>query len=43
MAVSDTAYSFEQMRHGRRGQGLRQLVQELADDSHNPLIIVALM
>ncbi|KAJ5611317.1 hypothetical protein N7510_008036 [Penicillium lagena] len=42
-AVSDTAYSFEQMRHGSRGHRLRQLVHTLAEDSHNPLIIVTLM
>ncbi|KAJ5313287.1 uncharacterized protein N7443_000171 [Penicillium atrosanguineum] len=43
LAVGDMAYSFEQMRYGSRGQRLRQLVHTLAEDSHNPFIIVALM
>lgn len=43
LAVGDMAYSFEQMRYGSRGQRLRQLVHALAEDSHNPFIIVALM
>jgi len=43
MAVGDMAYSFEQMRYGSRGHRLRQLVHALAEDSHNPFIIVALM
>lgn len=42
-AVGDIAYSFEQMRYGSRGHRLRQLVHALAEDSHNPFIIVALM
>lgn len=43
MAVGEIAYSFEQMRHGSHGHRLRQLVHALAEDSHNPFIIVALM
>lgn len=43
MAVGDMAYTFEQMMHGPQGHRLRQLVHVLAQDSHNPFIIVALM
>ncbi|CAI7649662.1 unnamed protein product [Penicillium crustosum] len=43
MAVGDMAYSFEQMLYGSQGHRLRQLVHALADDTHNPFIIVALM
>jgi hypothetical protein len=43
MAVGDIEYSFEQMRFGARGHRLRQLIHALAQDSHNPFIIVALM
>ncbi|KAJ5982953.1 hypothetical protein N7481_005052 [Penicillium waksmanii] len=43
MAVGDMEYSFEQMRFGARGHRLRQLIHALAQDSHNPFIIVALM
>ncbi|KAJ5783236.1 hypothetical protein N7457_005010 [Penicillium paradoxum] len=43
MAVGDMAYTFEQMLHGSQGHRLRQLVHALAEDSHNPFIIVALM
>ncbi|CAG8933459.1 unnamed protein product [Penicillium salamii] len=43
MAVGDMAYTFEQMMHGPQGHRLRQLVHALAQDSHNPFIIVALM
>ncbi|KAG0153745.1 hypothetical protein PDIDSM_2400 [Penicillium digitatum] len=43
MAVGDMAYTFEQMLHGSQGHRLRQLVHALADDTHNPFIIVALM
>ena len=43
MAVGDMEYSFEQMRFGSRGHRLRQLIHALAQDSHNPFIIVALM
>ncbi|CAG7936181.1 unnamed protein product [Penicillium olsonii] len=37
------AYTFEQMMHGPQGHRLRKLVHVLAQDSHNPFIIVALM
>ncbi|CAG7934765.1 unnamed protein product [Penicillium nalgiovense] len=43
MAVGDMAYTFEQMLYGSQGHRLRQLVHALADDTHNPFIIVALM
>ncbi|KAI3154475.1 hypothetical protein CBS147325_1567 [Penicillium roqueforti] len=43
MAVGDMAYTFEQMLYGAQGHRLRQLVHALADDTHNPYIIVALM
>lgn len=43
LAVGEMAFSFEQMRYGSRGHRLRQLVHALAEDSHNPFIIVALM
>ncbi|KAJ5800504.1 uncharacterized protein N7518_002572 [Penicillium psychrosexuale] len=43
MAVGDMAYTFEQMLYGSQGHRLRQLVHALADDTHNPYIIVALM
>ncbi|KAJ5762557.1 uncharacterized protein N7511_005939 [Penicillium nucicola] len=43
MAVGDMAYTFEQMLYGSQGHRLRQLVHALAEDSHNPFIIVALM
>ncbi|KAJ5638200.1 hypothetical protein N7490_008079 [Penicillium lividum] len=43
MAVGDVAFSFEDMSHESRGHRLRQLVHALAEDSHNPFIIVALM
>ncbi|KAJ6048113.1 uncharacterized protein N7446_010967 [Penicillium canescens] len=43
MAVGDMAYTFEQMMYGSQGHRLRQLVHALAEDSHNPFIIVALM
>lgn len=43
MAVGDMSFSFEDMRHESRGHRLRQLVHALAEDSHNPFIIVALM
>ncbi|KAJ5873766.1 uncharacterized protein N7529_002196 [Penicillium soppii] len=43
MAVGDMAYTFEQMLYGSQGHRLRQLVHALAEDSHNPYIIVALM
>ncbi|KAJ5690828.1 hypothetical protein N7462_005220 [Penicillium macrosclerotiorum] len=42
-AIGDIAFSFEQMRHESRGHRLRQLVHALAEDSHNPFIIIALM
>ncbi|KAJ5557300.1 hypothetical protein N7494_001215 [Penicillium frequentans] len=42
-AVGDIAFSFEDMSHESRGHRLRQLVHTLAEDSHNPFIIVALM
>lgn len=35
--------TFEQMLYGSQGHRLRQLVHALADDTHNPFIIVALM
>ncbi|KAJ5256793.1 hypothetical protein N7478_012897 [Penicillium angulare] len=43
MAVGDMPVSFEDMQHEPRGHRLRQLVHVLAEDSHNPFIIVALM
>ncbi|CAI7656082.1 unnamed protein product [Penicillium glandicola] len=43
MAVGEMAYTFEQMMYGSQGHRLRQLVHALAEDSHNPFIIVALM
>ncbi|KAF7712108.1 Uncharacterized protein PECH_000470 [Penicillium ucsense] len=43
MAIGDIAYSFEQMRLDARGHSLRHLVRVLARDSHNSLIIIALM
>jgi hypothetical protein len=43
MAVGDMAYTFEKMMYGYQGHRLRQLVHALAEDSHNPFIIVALM
>ncbi|KAJ6105070.1 hypothetical protein N7486_003759 [Penicillium sp. IBT 16267x] len=42
-AVGEIAFSFEDMSHESRGHRLRQLVHALAEDSHNPFIIVALM
>ncbi|KAJ5889336.1 hypothetical protein N7504_010146 [Penicillium tannophilum] len=42
-AVGQIAFSFEDMSHESRGHRLRQLVHTLAEDSHNPFIIVALM
>ncbi|KAJ6003247.1 hypothetical protein N7451_005794 [Penicillium sp. IBT 35674x] len=42
-AVGEIAFSFEDMSHESRGHRLRQLVHTLAEDSHNPFIIVALM
>ncbi|KAJ5813181.1 hypothetical protein N7447_010204 [Penicillium robsamsonii] len=43
MAVGEMAYTFEQMLYGSQGHRLRQLVHALAEDTHNPFIIVALM
>ncbi|KAJ5431546.1 hypothetical protein N7445_009278 [Penicillium cf. griseofulvum] len=43
MAVGEMAYTFEQMLYGSQGHRLRQLVHALAEDTHNPCIIVALM
>ncbi|KAJ5178635.1 uncharacterized protein N7500_001334 [Penicillium coprophilum] len=43
MAVGEMAYTFEQMLYGSQGHRLRQLVHALAEDTHNPYIIVALM
>ncbi|KAJ5663034.1 hypothetical protein N7507_003765 [Penicillium longicatenatum] len=42
-AVGEIAFSFEAMSHESRGHRLRELVHALAEDSHNPFIIVALM
>ncbi|KAJ5919338.1 hypothetical protein N7466_010281 [Penicillium verhagenii] len=42
-AVGDVAFSFDDMSHESRGHRLRQLVHALAEDTHNPFIIVALM
>ncbi|KAJ6129233.1 hypothetical protein N7512_002013 [Penicillium capsulatum] len=42
-ALGDMTLSFENMQHGSHGHRLRQLVHALAEDSHNPFIIVALM
>ncbi|KAJ6024026.1 hypothetical protein N7540_004823 [Penicillium herquei] len=42
-AVGEMSFSFEEMRHETRGHRLRQLVHALAEDSHNPFIIIALM
>ncbi|KAJ5712474.1 hypothetical protein N7493_008942 [Penicillium malachiteum] len=43
IAVGEMSFSFEEMRHETRGHRLRQLVHALAEDSHNPFIIIALM
>ncbi|KAJ5965172.1 uncharacterized protein N7479_005048 [Penicillium vulpinum] len=43
MAVGEMAYTFEQMLYGSQGHRLRQLVHALAEDTHNPFIILALM
>ncbi|KAJ5714588.1 uncharacterized protein N7483_011769 [Penicillium malachiteum] len=42
-AVGEMSFSFEEMTHETRGHRLRQLVHALAEDSHNPFIIIALM
>lgn len=42
-AIPDVYYSFEQMRSSDYGQNLRLLVHSLAENSHNPSIIIALM
>ncbi|KAL5359921.1 hypothetical protein BJX96DRAFT_149367 [Aspergillus floccosus] len=41
-AICDVSYTFEQMRSSY-GQNLRLLIYSLAEDSHNPYIISALM
>ncbi|KAI9930580.1 hypothetical protein MW887_011334 [Aspergillus wentii] len=42
-AIPDVAYSFDQLRYSPQGQSLRLLVHSLVENSHNPLIISALM
>ncbi|KAG2421148.1 hypothetical protein HFD88_000764 [Aspergillus terreus] len=42
LAICDVSYTFEQMRSSY-GQNLRLLINSLAEDSHNPYIISALM
>ncbi|KAH8433419.1 uncharacterized protein LDX57_011053 [Aspergillus melleus] len=43
LAVSDVSYTFEQLRSTPHGQHLRHLIYALAENSHNPSIIAALM
>ncbi|RAH44866.1 uncharacterized protein BO95DRAFT_365158 [Aspergillus brunneoviolaceus CBS 621.78] len=42
-AVSEVSYSFEELRFSPCGQKLRLLLYSLAENSHNPCIISALM
>ncbi|PYH49528.1 uncharacterized protein BP01DRAFT_400975 [Aspergillus saccharolyticus JOP 1030-1] len=42
-AISEVSYSFEELRFSPCGQKLRLLLHSLAENSHNPCIISALM
>ncbi|RAL17031.1 uncharacterized protein BO97DRAFT_360663 [Aspergillus homomorphus CBS 101889] len=43
LAISEVSYSFEELRFSPCGQKLRLLLYSLAENSHNPCIISALM
>ncbi|PYI11813.1 hypothetical protein BO78DRAFT_303036 [Aspergillus sclerotiicarbonarius CBS 121057] len=43
VAINDVACTFEELRFSPHGQSLRLLLYSLADNSHNPCIISALM
>ncbi|RAK97519.1 uncharacterized protein BO80DRAFT_363836 [Aspergillus ibericus CBS 121593] len=43
VAINDVACTFEELRFSPHGQNLRLLLYSLADNSHNPCIISALM
>ncbi|PYH99408.1 hypothetical protein BO71DRAFT_314222 [Aspergillus ellipticus CBS 707.79] len=43
VAINDVACTFEELRYSPHGQSLRLLLYSLAENSHNPYVIAALM